>query len=172
MSHRVHHLYGYHVWASDQLFDHLEQLPSGVFHAEVTSVFPSVSQTLGHMYLVDQLYLAVLAKVANEEIFPKMAAWEEEAQGKSVSEMRLLFADVHKQYIDLLQRTSDPDMAITISHPKRGSMATTFFDMIQHVVNHGTYHRGNVTAMLRQQGVAGVPTDYLFYLLAEQKGER
>ncbi|WP_313897918.1 DinB family protein [Brevibacillus sp. FSL L8-0520] len=35
---------------------------------------------------------------------------------------------------------------------------------MQHVVNHGTYHRGNIAAMLRQQGYAGVPTDYVFYL--------
>ena len=26
--------------------------------------------------------------------------------------------------------------------------------MLQHVVNHGTYHRGQITTMLRQQGVA------------------
>ena len=36
--------------------------------------------------------------------------------------------------------------------------------MILHVVNHGTYHRGNITAMLRQMGYASVPTDYGIYL--------
>ncbi|MEH7531611.1 DinB family protein, partial [Priestia megaterium] len=30
--------------------------------------------------------------------------------------------------------------------------------------NHGTYHRGNITAMLRQLGHPGVMTDYVLYL--------
>lgn len=165
MSHHSHQLYEYHVWANNKLFDHLEQLPSGVFHAEVTSVFPSVAQTLGHIYLFDKLYLAVLAGVPNDEIFPKMSMWREEAEVKTVAEMRRLFSGVTGQFRDLLRRTPDPDKAMTIEHPKYGQFDTHFFEILQHVVNHGTYHRGNVTAMLRQQGYAGVPTDYLFYLL-------
>ena len=31
---------------------------------------------------------------------------------------------------------------------------STFWHMVQHVVNHGTYHRGQVTTMLRQLGAA------------------
>ncbi|GIP47834.1 DinB family protein [compost metagenome] len=160
----------YHVWANDQLFTHLEQLPEEVFHADVTSVFPSVAQALGHIYLFDQLYLSVLEGVPSEDIFPKMPIWSEETKGKSVGEIRQLFAGVADRFRDLLQHTPDPDMAMTIHHPKYGSLDTRFSDILHHVVNHGTYHRGNVTAMLRQQGYAGVPTDYLFFLLGRQAG--
>jgi uncharacterized damage-inducible protein DinB len=31
--------------------------------------------------------------------------------------------------------------------------STVFWQMAQHVVNHATYHRGQVTTMLRQLGV-------------------
>ncbi|MFD0085159.1 DinB family protein, partial [Priestia megaterium] len=86
-------------------------------------------------------------------------------------EMRQLFAGVTEQFRDLLRRTPDPDKAMTIHHPKYGSLDTRFSDILQHVVNHGTYHRGNVTAMLRQQGYSGVPTDYMFYLLARQESQ-
>lgn len=158
-------LYEYQVWANSQLFNHLEQLPEDAFHAEVTSVFPSVSQTFGHMYIFEQLYLAVLSEVPNEQIFPQIAGWTEEVQGKSVDEMRRLFAGVAEQFRDLLRRTPDPDKPMTIEHPKYGRLDTHFSEILRHVVNHGTYHRGNVTAMLRQQGYAGVPTDYMFYLL-------
>ncbi len=165
-------LYEYHVWANDQLFTHLEQLPEEAFHAEVTSVFPSVSQTLGHMYLYEQLYMHVLAEVPNADIFPKMSGWMEDAKVKTVDEVRQLFYGVAEQFRDLLRRTPDPDKTMTIEHPKYGSLDTHFSDILQHVVNHGTYHRGNVTAMLKQQGYAGVPTDYIFYLLEMQRGQR
>lgn len=165
-------LYEYHVWANDRLFAHLKQLPMDAFHAEVTSVFPSVSQTFGHMYLFDQLYMSVLAEVPNEVVFPKIPVWREEAQGKTVNDMRQLFAGVAERFRDLLRRTPDPDKAMTIEHPQYGRLDTHFSEILRHVVNHGTYHRGNVTAMLRQQGYAGVPTDYMFYLLERQKGQQ
>ncbi|GAA0137072.1 DinB family protein [Paenibacillus sp. YSY-4.3] len=165
-------LYEYHVWANDRLFAHLGQLPEDVFHAEVTSVFPSVAQTLGHMYLFEQLYMSVLAGVPNEKSFPKIPEWTEEAQGKTVDEMERLFAGVAEQFRDLLRRTPDPDKAMTIEHPKYGRLDTRFSDILHHVVNHGTYHRGNVTAILKQQGYAGVPTDYLFYLMECQESRQ
>lgn len=163
-----HQLYAYHVWANERLFDHLEQLPKEVFDAEVTSVFPSVSYTLGHMYLFERLFMSVLAEVPNADIFPKLQGWTEEAQGRSAGEMRRLFADVSGEFRDLLRRTPDPDKAMTIDHPQYGRLDTHFSEILGHVVNHGTYHRGNVTAMLRQQGHAGVPTDYMFYLVERQ----
>ncbi|MNI43508.1 DinB family protein [compost metagenome] len=164
-------LYEYHVWANDRLFTHLEQLPEEVFHAKVTSVFPSVSQTFGHMYMYEQLYMSVLAEVPNENIFPRIPDWTEEAQGKTVDEMRRLFASVAEQFRDLLRRTPDLDKAMTIEHPRYGSLDTHFSEILRHVVNHGTYHRGNVTAMLRQQGHTGVPTDYMFYLVEQRDGQ-
>lgn len=35
--------------------------------------------------------------------------------------------------------------------------------MLQHVVNHSTYHRGQVAGMLRQVGATPPATDYLLY---------
>ena len=36
--------------------------------------------------------------------------------------------------------------------------------MLLHLVNHSTYHRGQVTTLLRQQGATGVPTDFLVFI--------
>ncbi|MEY9869279.1 putative damage-inducible protein DinB [Peribacillus sp. B2I2] len=48
-------------------------------------------------------------------------------------------------------------------------MKTCVAELGPHVVNHGTYHRGNITAMLRQMGYASISTDYGLYLFL--KGE-
>ena len=37
------------------------------------------------------------------------------------------------------------------------------WQMMQHVVNHCTYHRGQVTTMLRQLGAKGITTDLIFF---------
>lgn len=116
--------------------------------------------------------MSVLAGVPNKDIVLKMPGWAEEAQGRTVDEMRRLFSGVAEQFRDLLGRTPDPDKTMTIEHPKYGRLDTHFSDILRHVVSHGTYRRGNVTAMLRQQGYAGVPTDYIFYLKERQVGQR
>ena len=58
-----------------------------------------------------------------------------------------------------------------MQHPKLGTLESTYADIILHVVNHGTYHRGNVTAMLRQLGHPGVPTDYVYYLYEKRESK-
>lgn len=37
-------------------------------------------------------------------------------------------------------------------------------DNVGHIVNHGTYHRGNITTFLRCQGYSGVSSDYIYFL--------
>jgi uncharacterized damage-inducible protein DinB len=37
-------------------------------------------------------------------------------------------------------------------------------EMMQHLVNHSSYHRGQIAVLLRQVGQAPVPTDFLVYL--------
>lgn len=37
------------------------------------------------------------------------------------------------------------------------------WQMMQHLINHGTYHRGQVTTMLRQLGVKPVATDLIAF---------
>jgi uncharacterized damage-inducible protein DinB len=78
--------------------------------------------------------------------------------------MRMLYADVSKQFRAFFDRQQDLDKVTTIQHPHFGSLQAPFSELVQHVVNHGTYHRGNIAAMLRQLGHKGVPTDYVFYL--------
>ena len=42
--------------------------------------------------------------------------------------------------------------------------------ILQHVVNHSTYHRGQLTTLLRQLGAATSPTDFLVYIDELQEG--
>jgi uncharacterized damage-inducible protein DinB len=47
------------------------------------------------------------------------------------------------------------------------SMGDTYSNSIQeilfHIVNHSTYHRGQIMAQLREGGLEAVSTDYIFY---------
>lgn len=52
----------------------------------------------------------------------------------------------------------------------RGERATyALSDILIHVVNHGTYHRGQMTHLLRDLGFAAPSTDYLVFLAAQRR---
>jgi uncharacterized damage-inducible protein DinB len=41
--------------------------------------------------------------------------------------------------------------------------SSVFWQMFQHVINHGTYHRGQVTMMLRHLGAKPAGTDLILF---------
>ena len=42
-------------------------------------------------------------------------------------------------------------------------------EILAHVVNHGTYHRGQLAHLLRDSGMAAPSTDYLIFVQDRQK---
>lgn len=166
MKHRALELYDYHVWANNRVFERLKELPADICHQPVQSVFPSIFEVLVHIYLVDTTWLGVMRGDGFGEIRALVVRLQDETKGKSIEEMEVLFVELSKQYNAFFDCQEDLDRPVSGEHPRFGRLETRLSQLVQHVVNHGTYHRGNITAMLRQLGHAGVPTDYVFYLYA------
>ncbi|TCS95872.1 DinB family protein [Hazenella coriacea] len=77
--------------------------------------------------------------------------------------LELLYDELSREYYSFLKQ-QDFEQTIDLELPQYGRNEVALSDIIYQVVNHGTYHRGNVTAMLRQQGEKGAPTDYVIFL--------
>lgn len=170
MRHHAIGLYEYHMWANEKMFLHLKELPQEILHQEIQSVFPSVFAVLAHMYVVENAWLCGMSGLSRDEMMARVGEATEKTTGKSVEEMEKLFHELYVQYKALLSK-QDLDATRVYSHPHYGSMEATYTDILQHVVNHGTYHRGNLSAMLHQLGYSGTATDYVHYLyyLNQQK---
>jgi uncharacterized damage-inducible protein DinB len=61
--------------------------------------------------------------------------------------------------------STDADMARQVTFKSRfvGNAGLPAWQIVMHVVNHGTLHRGQIVGMLRQLGVKPPATDILFY---------
>ncbi|MEJ8545794.1 DinB family protein [Brevibacillus borstelensis] len=164
MKHPAAQLYEYHVWANERIFQHLKELPQEAYRQEIQSVFPSVFSALVHIYTVDHVWLYAMASESFEKIREAVGRIPEETEGKSVEELEQLFRAVSDKYRQFLDSLPDLNAVNAYRHPQYGTLEARHSDILQHVVNHGTYHRGNIAAMLRQQGYPGAPTDYVFYL--------
>ena len=169
---RKHHaleLYDYHVWANKKFFQRLKELPKDIYDQEIQSVFSSISKALVHIYMTDTVWLGVMQENSMEEIQASIAIAQDKTKDKSLKEMEKLFQSLSEEYQHLLNNVTDLDKEISPVHPKFGRLDTHFSELVQHVVNHGTYHRGNLTAMIRQQGYSSVSNDYVFYLYDSSK---
>ncbi len=78
----------------------------------------------------------------------------------------------YNQYKDFLITIQDVNVVFAIENPYAGALETSILELVQHVVNHGTYHRGNITAMIRQLGHSSTMMDFVLYLhMVKKQGE-
>ncbi|WP_181350371.1 DinB family protein [Thalassobacillus sp. CUG 92003] len=162
MSHGMN-LFGYHCWANEKVLDHLKTLPEAVLFQEVKSVFPSLSDLLYHMYQVDYIWRHVIAGCDVAALLDASFVHDDQ-RPDTLTQLEEKFKLNNRELEAFLNNQEDLQAETTIHHPQLGTLHTTYLELLHHVVNHGTYHRGNVTAMLRQLGFKGVSTDYIFYL--------
>lgn len=77
-----------------------------------------------------------------------------------------MFYDLSQRYKEHLNQQEDIEKLMILDIPWEGKRETSLSEMIMHVVTHATYHRGNITSMLRQMGHASVTTDFTRYWYA------
>lgn len=145
---RIH----YHNWATVEQLKHLLSLPREVFSKKLAGTFSSISETVSHIYLVDQIW----CKRINPPFTINDVSFDSPHQAIEA------FAALHQQIIEFLKNTEQDEVVYQNSKGERFSNKLT--DILQHLANHGTYHRGNISTMIRQLGYEGVSTDYIYYL--------
>jgi uncharacterized damage-inducible protein DinB len=138
-------LLDYHYWARDRLLEAVAPLTSEQLTADRGNSFPSIHATIVHLYGADWIWLSRWEGVsptalpsANE--FPDLAA------------VRAAWRDIETRLRALVDRLGEDGIQRPIEYrgPTGVLQAQLFWQMFQHLVNHGSYHRGQVTTMLRQ----------------------
>ena len=148
----------YKAWANELVFEAAAKLPQAELTAPRKIVFGSMLRTLNHVYAMDEVWRAHLEgrphgyTTRNPEACPPLAALRD-AQ-KAIDGWFV-------QYADSLSRK---DEIVDFQFIGGGPGAMTRRDILLHVANHGTYHRGNVAAMMYQAGVAPPTTDLPVFL--------
>jgi uncharacterized damage-inducible protein DinB len=152
-------LLDYHYWARDRMLDAVELLTPDEYVRNLGSSFKSVRDTVIHTYGAEwNWYLRWVGNsptsMPDPEKFPEVAtvrtAWS-----------------AQEEKIRLFVHSSSNDLGRVVKYRTlAGEEAqSVFWHMLQHVVNHASYHRGQITTMLRQLGApAPKPQDLIrFY---------
>lgn len=149
----------YHVWASQIIMQRIQELPASVLHQEVNSSFPTLAHALSHMNAVDQMWYLVLSGTSMPEALQVCMPRNGETFA-TIEEYFERYDELSNQYLNWFSQQTDLEQALLLDNPFAGVRQTRFAEIILHLVNHGTYHRGNISTMLRQLGHASVMNDY------------
>ncbi|MNO37905.1 DinB family protein [compost metagenome] len=155
-------MFNYHTWANQTILGRIKELPPSVLSQEVNSSFPTIAHALSHIYAVDKMWHLVLTGTDMPEAFQACIPLQKNILD-AVDEYTNVFTQLSEQYKEWLQSQANLEQSILLDNPFAGIRQTRLSEIILQVVNHGTYHRGNVSTMLRQLGHASTMNDYSLF---------
>jgi len=152
-------LFAYDAWANARTFEAALALPAGVADAEVVSSFPSIRATLAHLVGAEWIWL----QRWQGESPSAVPAW---TSGDDLSGLQRQLKTVEAERQAWLELLTARDLTRVLAYRNlAGELhATPLADLFRHVVNHSSYHRGQVTTLLRQAGHAAPGTDFVAYV--------
>ena len=138
----------YSAWANERLFGLLSALPVEVVTTRHATGFATIVNTLNHAHVVDLIWQAHL------EGRPHGFTSRITEQEPLLESLRPAQALLDIWYVDYADSLSDAahDEVVRFKFVDGGAGAMTRGDMLLHVVNHKTYHRGYVADLLYHSG--------------------
>ncbi len=152
-------LLAYNRWANTQVLDAAARLTSDEFTRDLRSSFPSVRDTLVHILSAEWLWLERWG--GNSP-----AAMPDLGSLGTVAAFRARWREVEAGQHAFLEQLGQADLARVVAYTNFRGEAWRYplGRMLQHTVNHSTYHRGQVVTLFRQLGAAPNPTDLLVFV--------
>jgi len=155
----IRQLFEYNSWANRRLIEACSKVSNEDFTRDLGSSFPSLRATLVHILGGEWLWLERFHGRSH-------TALPAASEFADLPAVRRRAEEIDGDLRDYVASLTDQDIARDLPHKNTAGQpfSQPLWQLLQHLVNHGSYHRGQVTTMLRQLGAPSVPTDLVrFY---------
>ncbi len=145
----VQNLLDYHYWARDRMLDAVEPLTAEQLTRPVGGSFGSIRDTLVHIYSADWIWYS-------RWVGESPTAMLNAADFSDLGSIREAWLDLERRTRAVIADLGPSEINSPISYNTMDGRPNQqlFSLLVQHMVNHGSYHRGQVTTLLRQAGAA------------------
>jgi uncharacterized damage-inducible protein DinB len=160
-------LYGYNRWANARALDAAGALATGQVHQDLGTSHRSVFGTLAHIVWAEWRWLG-------RWLAPAPVPREDPLGCADLPGLRARWSALERSQSAFLRAATDAELRRPISYENPPGRTWTYplgWMMLQ-VVLHSTYHRGQVTALVRQLGAAAVATDFLVFIDEQEDAGR
>ena len=151
----------YNLWANERLIDWLKTKPVALMDSMVPSSYSSIKCTLVHIWDCQKWWLGVLQLLQPEMKYGQVykGSIEEVFDGLVIQSEEIV------SYVNALDE-EELEESCPFAIPTVGDFNQRRLEILQHCMNHSTYHRGQIVTIGRNVGLTDAPmTDYMFYLL-------
>ena len=140
-------LLDYHYWARDRVLDAAATLTPEQFTRDLGSSFKSVRDTLAHLYSAEWAWYQRWHGTSPTAMLPF-------DRFPDVASIRIAWADHEANVRAFVNGLDEAGIGKVFEFRLLSGQESSaaFWQMLQHIVNHASYHRGQVTTMLRQLG--------------------
>lgn len=154
----VQSLYAYNEWANARIFSAAAALDPEVFTTPRGSSFSSIRDTLAHIATSEWVWL----RRWRGESPTAPPEWESLREASALTRK---LAEIEADRRAFLDELSDDDLAKPLAYRnlKGDEFRQPLVEMLLHVVNHSTYHRGQIATLFRQAGLAAPTTDLIVF---------
>ena len=166
----------YNHWMNEKVYAACASLSAEPFWRDRKAFFSSISGTLNHLLVADILWLKRFnAHPRGYNSLQAMAAMAnpvalDQIMAPSLPEWRAMRARVDEVIVAWSAEMREPDLDAVLEYRSLNGEAceNPFGDLVLHLFNHHTHHRGQVTTLLSQEGVGVGSTDLLALMRAER----
>lgn len=139
-------LFEYNLWANNEFSEVLRTNP---FQN------PKILKLLSHMANAQAIWLS---RVKGEQ--SSIGVWEEHSQKEALE----LLEKTSQDWLDFIYSGDLEPETIEYKNSKGQEFQSRVADILTHVVNHGTHHRGQIALMLREEEIDPPASDFIFYV--------
>jgi uncharacterized damage-inducible protein DinB len=147
----------YSAWATQRLLDAAAKLAPEELVRDFQTSDKCVLDTLVHVYAADRIWLT--------RVLGEPRATFVDPEDRDLTLLQNEWPALHQRWKLWLRDFGDADVARNISYKDlRGNpYAQPVWQILLHLVNHGTHHRGQVSGFLRTMGHPPPPLDLIAY---------
>jgi uncharacterized damage-inducible protein DinB len=150
-------LFTFNRWANARMLDACRKLTPAQYAAEPVPGWSSVRATVCHIAVVTEIWLRGLANDPDDSL-------PTEAELAKVDDAQGLLERAYRRFDELLPTLTPSWLARPITYSRRGRTATLPpWVVLRHIVNHTTYHRGQVASKLKRFGIQQAETDLVYW---------
>jgi uncharacterized damage-inducible protein DinB len=138
-------LIDYNYWARDRVLDAVATITPEQFIRPMGNSFNSIRDTVAHICAAERIWITRLKGETPQGLQKPDRLPDFDAARKE-------WAELEGKMREQLARLGPEAVDRTIEYQDlRGDdQSDVLWQILQHMVNHGTYHRGQITTMLRQ----------------------
>lgn len=149
-------------WANERLLDVVLPLTEEQHNQELTSSFSTLRKTLLHIWGAESAWLLRL-----HDVSPTIWKWMDYTG--TMKELKRDMLDIDDKWIEYVGILDEDLLEASFSYNSLDGkpFSNLRAEVIQHCMNHSTFHRGQLVTMLRQLGVTKIPaTDFIAFCRA------